>query len=197
MNIVESHFENSEKYASLFEQNVPIKHLVIENFLEKHEELLETVRNLEFKEKNSDLFDIFQTDDLSNTNNKILLEFLSLINSSKAKNFIFEISGKKITNADFHATKYVKTHYLLPHDDQLEGRKIAYLYYCSTLEKEDGGALELFSVNDEKRPVEVVKSIQPKENTLVLFEVSDESFHQVSEVVKDIERFTIGGWFYA
>lgn len=45
--------------------------------------------------------------------------------------------------------------------------------------------------------MEVCKSIQPKFNTLLFFEVSDRSFHQVAEVLtKSKTRYSINGWFH-
>ncbi len=45
------------------------------------------------------------------------------------------------------------------------------------------------------QPVQIAKTLTPKRNALLLFEVSDKSFHQVSEVLaKDKTRFSINGW---
>jgi prolyl 3-hydroxylase /prolyl 3,4-dihydroxylase len=47
------------------------------------------------------------------------------------------------------------------------------------------------------QPIEVCKSIQPKFNSLLFFEVSDRSFHQVAEVLsKSKTRYSINGWFH-
>lgn len=47
------------------------------------------------------------------------------------------------------------------------------------------------------QPVEIVKSIQPRFNTLMFFEVSDRSFHQVAEVLsKNKTRYSLNGWFH-
>ncbi len=160
-----------------FNDAKPFKYLVIENFLDNPKELINEVKQVELRLNDSDLFKFFQSSDLSrNENSKHLQEVFNLINFIKDKSFLQTIAGKKLAKADFQITKYKPTHYLLLHDDQLEGRKIAYLYYCSSLEKDAGGALELFTTKD-KRPIKVSKSIQPKANTLVLFEVSSKSFH--------------------
>mgnify|MGYP003342408719 CR=1 FL=1 len=45
---------------------------------------------------------------------------------------------------DLFASLYQDTDFLLPHDDKLESRKIAFIIYLSNLEKKDGGeVLEL------------------------------------------------------
>jgi len=47
------------------------------------------------------------------------------------------------------------------------------------------------------QPNEIVESIVPVWNSLIFFEVTPASFHQVSEVLApDKERITIGGWFH-
>ena len=47
------------------------------------------------------------------------------------------------------------------------------------------------------QPIEIVKSINPTRNSLLFFEVSDRSFHQVSEVFsKSKSRLSINGWFH-
>ena len=46
-------------------------------------------------------------------------------------------------------------------------------------------------------PVEVVRSLVPKWNSFVFFEVSPSSFHQVSEVLSGSKtRLSINGWFH-
>jgi prolyl 3-hydroxylase /prolyl 3,4-dihydroxylase len=56
--------------------------------------------------------------------------------------------------------------------------------------------LNLFKI-DNFQPTEIVKSIVPKENTFLFFEVSDRSFHQVAEVLsKNKTRLSIHGWFH-
>ena len=45
--------------------------------------------------------------------------------------------------------------------------------------------------------MEVVKSLCPKNNSLLFFEVSDRSFHQVSEILTCTKtRYSIHGWFH-
>eukprot|EP01104_Vermistella_antarctica_P018611 TRINITY_DN6960_c0_g1_i1.p1 TRINITY_DN6960_c0_g1~~TRINITY_DN6960_c0_g1_i1.p1 ORF type:complete len:421 (-),score=125.86 TRINITY_DN6960_c0_g1_i1:1447-2709(-) len=80
--------------------------------------------------------------------------------------------------------------------------------------KEDGGALDLYGVErdedladdieEEQRgpsflrmPVRVEKSVLPKWNNFIFFEVSPTSYHQVAEMLADDkERISISGWYY-
>lgn len=96
---------------------------------------------------------------------------------------------------------------LLCHDDELEGRRVAFiLYLVPPWQSCDGGTLDLYSTDSEPpcqcvsacktnrslwyvsslssgnyQPQSLVKSLVPSWNTLVLFEVSPVSYHQVRE----------------
>ncbi|TRY89508.1 hypothetical protein DNTS_016075 [Danionella cerebrum] len=87
---------------------------------------------------------------------------------------------------------------LLCHDDELEGRRVAFILYLVPLwEMNDGGTLDLFSTDEHCQPVSVVKSLLPRWNSLVFFEVSPVSFHQVAEVVSEEKcRLSLSGWFH-
>ena len=78
------------------------------------------------------------------------------------------------------------------------GRRIAYImYFVPPWTAEDGGSLDLFDRDTKGCPKSIVKSLIPAMNTMVCFEVTPKSFHQVSEVfTKDKTRLSIGGWFH-
>uniref|UniRef100_A0A7M4E305 Prolyl 3-hydroxylase OGFOD1 n=1 Tax=Crocodylus porosus TaxID=8502 RepID=A0A7M4E305_CROPO len=99
---------------------------------------------------------------------------------------------------DLSCAKYEYTDVLLCHDDELEGRRIAFiLYLVPPWEKSDGGTLDLYSADEHVQPLQVVKSLVPSWNSLVFFEVSPVSFHQVSEVLsKEKCRLSVSGWFH-
>ena len=58
--------------------------------------------------------------------------------------------------------------------------------------------MDVFSPGAEHfQPKQIVKSLIPSWNTLVFFEVSPVSFHQVSEVLSEEKsRLSISGWFH-
>ena len=87
---------------------------------------------------------------------------------------------------------------MLCHDDELEGRRIAFImYFVKDWTEEDGGTLDLFKLNDIGQPIEIVKKIVPETNAMVFFEVTEKSYHQVAEILtKDKSRLSIGGWFH-
>jgi prolyl 3-hydroxylase /prolyl 3,4-dihydroxylase len=70
---------------------------------------------------------------------------------------------------------------LLCHDDELEGRRIAYILYLVDEDwtSADGGNLDLYSVDERKQPDRIVTSLLPVWNSLAFFAVSPTSFHQV------------------
>ncbi|XP_036836726.1 prolyl 3-hydroxylase OGFOD1-like, partial [Oncorhynchus mykiss] len=101
------------------------------------------------------------------------------------RSWLGEVLGVELKpTVDISCAKYQYTDVLLCHDDELEGRRVAFiLYFVPPWESSDGGTLDLFSADDHFQPHSVVKSLVPSWNTLVLFEVSPVSFHQVSRAV--------------
>jgi len=95
--------------------------------------------------------------------------------------------------------RFGQTDHLLCHDDELEGRRIAYIVYLvpEDWEEADGGTLDLFAVDDKLQPTRVVKRLVPAWNSFSFFEVSPVSYHQVAEVISaDKTRVSISGWFH-
>jgi len=175
----------------------PFPHLEIKNFLgpKKAASLLKALQNERFYEKDADLFKFLQTNDLSGTKSKILREFRTFLASQKFIQHIEDITTTKLKKGviDLHGTWYRDTDFLLCHEDKLEGRKIAFMLYLTDLKKSEGGCLELYAAGNPKK---IVKTIPPKANSFVFFEISKKSFHQVSELLVDKQRITIAGWFH-
>jgi len=200
----------------------PFPHCCINNFLidvRCNEEISKYLESLQdellqytFHPKENDLYRFYQTDDImlndcENTDDKTHLNHFRNLLITKFLPWMQENSGVNLNNqVDMFSALYGKNDFLLCHDDQLEGREIAYIYYLSPEWKENyGGHLELFSSKTTKtkkglvyEPSNVVKSILPKNNSLVFFYVNEQSFHQVKEVLSDENtRMTITGWFHS
>ncbi|OBS60025.1 hypothetical protein A6R68_08850, partial [Neotoma lepida] len=80
---------------------------------------------------------------------------------------------------DMSCAKYEFTDALLCHDDELEGRRIAFiLYLVPSWDRNLGGTLDLYDTDEHFQPKQIVKSLIPSWNKLVFFEVSPVSFHQ-------------------
>ena len=78
------------------------------------------------------------------------------------------------------------------------GRRIAYIvYFVPPWTSKDGGSLDLFDLDDNGCPNVIVKSLVPTMNSMVCFEVTPKSFHQVSEIItREKTRLSVGGWFH-
>lgn len=177
----------------------PFSHIVLDDFFDE-DKLFEVLNELckeEFAPKESDLFSLKQTQDLVSSESELLQKFRSFLLSKEFTSYVYSITGIKVKEGviDLAGSLYEDTDRLLCHDDKLDSRKIAFLIYLSELEEEDGGSLDLYS-SENGMPKDIVKRIVPKGGRVALFEVSDVSFHQVSEVVSDSQRIALGGWFH-
>lgn len=201
--IQEQHIDDKaiKKYTKDYQHNNPFPHLLLKNFLQPKQ--LAFLRNAlekqEFETKESDLFYLQQTKDLRNSTTFVFSSFYTMLNSSYLQKWLQEITGmqKLKSSVDLAGQSFPKHGYLLPHDDYLDHRKIAYILYLgTTLTAKEGGTLEFFSADKENNALKVVKAYPPQENSFMFFSVSRQSYHQVSEMLTDKKRLTLGGWFH-
>lgn len=175
----------------------PFPHANIPDFLRKDRfaELVEASARREYEHKESDLFSLAQTADLSKDSKGPIALFARFLNSDQFRGWINKLTGvvTRPGALDLFGAVYGDTDYLLCHDDQLEDRKIAFILYLTTLATEDGGALALYADTDG-HPDEKAASYRPVENTLNLFTVSPVSWHEVEEVTGETQRVSLGGW---
>lgn len=159
----------------------PYLHYAIENFLpeEMLGQLKEVYSHLQFLEKQSDLFHFFQTNELAQEPS---LEFFRKELSNQFK----ELTPMKDTTYSIFASYYFKGNHLLCHDDVVQDRKYAFSYYL-----EDFGSGELVFYDDTASKIE--KKIKVKKNLLVIFEVSNISYHEVA-LAKEDGRKAVTGW---
>lgn len=188
-----------EELKRKFQSNTPFPHLELNNFFNEERilEVFKAVTKEQFSEKESDLFKFMQTGDLNVSQQREIQEFQEFLSSQAFVSFLEVITGikLKVGSIDLFGSMYQNTDYLLPHDDQLEGRKVAFLLYLSNLEVRDGGKLILYKTKGSI-PREEEKAIIPKFNTFVIFKVSEKSFHEVEEVLTNTQRIALGGWFH-
>lgn len=201
MNWVHPEYQDEEARKTLrnsFPKARPFPHLVLRNFFSptRIKRVREELLKQSFAFKESDLFRFHQTSDISNLPNKVLREFYEFFNSKDFCKYVSTITHTKVKRADMSGFIYSSTDHLLPHDDRLEGRKIAYVVNISqNFTRKDGGALSFFATKNN-RPKKIFQSFPPTFNTLFLFKVSPKSFHQVDEILSDKKRLTLAGWFY-
>jgi hypothetical protein len=136
--------------------------------------------------KESDLYSLFQSAEVTDMNiRKIFLDFFC---SCKTK-------GLKFNGIYLSSLVYKGGSFLLCHDDQLDDRIFAFVFYLSDVSHSDGGLLDFFEDSYNNVPNTISFSLIPKKYSLILFEVSLRSFHQVSEYINNITtRNSIGGW---
>uniref|UniRef100_G3TIM7 Prolyl 3-hydroxylase OGFOD1 n=1 Tax=Loxodonta africana TaxID=9785 RepID=G3TIM7_LOXAF len=181
----------------------PFLHCVIPNFIQSQdflEGLQKELLNLDFHEKYNDLYKFQQSDDLKKRREPHIAALRKVL-FEDFRAWLSDISNIDLESTiDMSCAKYEYTDALLCHDDELEGRRIAFiLYLVPPWDMSLGGTLDLYSVDGAEhfQPKQIVKSLIPSWNTLVFFEVSPVSFHQVSEVLSEEKlRLSISGWFH-
>uniref|UniRef100_UPI00398EA834 prolyl 3-hydroxylase OGFOD1 isoform X2 n=1 Tax=Pristiophorus japonicus TaxID=55135 RepID=UPI00398EA834 len=179
----------------------PFTHCVISNFIQSQlflEGLQNELLQLNFHEKSNDLYKFKQSDDLRRRK-EYHISALRKVLFEDFRTWLSDIAGIKLeSTVDLSCAKYEYTDVLLCHDDELEGRRIAFiLYLVPEWATSDGGTLDLYDADDRYQPQQIAKSLTPSWNTLVFFEVSPTSHHQVSEVLSEgMCRLSVSGWFH-
>ncbi|XP_015259089.1 PREDICTED: prolyl 3-hydroxylase OGFOD1 [Cyprinodon variegatus] len=179
----------------------PFPHCIIKNFLRSQtfvESLQRELLELNFNEKSNDLYKFKQSDDLKKRKEPHIAAVRGAL-FGRFRSWLGDVLGVELEpTVDISCAKYEYTDVLLCHDDELEGRRVAFiLYLVPPWQSSDGGTLDLYSTDSNFQPERIVKSLVPSWNTLVLFEVSPVSFHQVSEVLsRDKCRLSLSGWFH-
>tara|TARA_B100001123_G_C15302706_1_gene1021614 strand:- start:1418 stop:1993 length:576 start_codon:yes stop_codon:yes gene_type:complete len=177
----------------------PFPHVIVREFLDTPtlDLVIDALAGLEYDFKESDLFSYWASVELTDIDHpaiNILRDDLG--DESWRKKVAKAFNVKRLLNIDMAAYVYGLGDFLLPHDDQVEGRIIAYsLHLTPEIKSEMGGALNLFKA-DKSGKSELISSILPEYNSLIMFEVSNHSWHQVSEIMTDIQRLTVTGWYH-
>ena len=177
----------------------PFSHVVVKNFLDPPtlDLVIDALAGLEYDFKESDLFSYWASVELTDINHPAINILRDDLGGEIWRKKVAEsFKVKQLSSIDMAAYVYGLGDFLLPHDDQVEGRIIAYsLYLTPEITEKMGGALNIFKANDAGES-KLVDSIIPEYNSLIMFEVSDSSWHQVSEVMQDIQRLTVTGWYH-
>ncbi|XP_072767047.1 prolyl 3-hydroxylase OGFOD1 [Anoplolepis gracilipes] len=179
----------------------PFKICRMSNFL-KNERFIENLKceleNYDHKRKVTDLYQFEQTNDLFNASDYCIQMLYKSFQKDMAPWMEQNTNIKLNKTLSMSSSRYYETDYLLCHDDNMYDRRIAYILYLSKgWTEEDGGALDLFDTDQQGSPMKIVKSLIPEYNSLVFFEVVDNSYHQVAEVITDDKcRWSVSGWFH-
>ncbi|CAM9447237.1 unnamed protein product [Bubo scandiacus] len=179
----------------------PFRHGVIPGFLAGPafaEALRDELLGLGFRGRHNDLLSLRQSEELGGRSEPHVAALRHAL-CEEFRSWLSAVTQIELEpTIDISCAKYEYTDVLLCHDDELEGRRIAFiLYLVPPWEKSDGGTLDLYSTDEHFQPQQIVKSLVPSWNTLVFFEVSPVSFHQVSEVLSEEKcRLSVSGWFH-
>ena len=161
--------------------------------------LLSELQKLKYTFKENDLLSLHQTIDLNKVNKNYISKTREFI-YTKLKSIIEDISGSKFNDTiDLHGIKFLQHNNLLCHSDCLDTRHTAFILYLvpKTWNPECGGLLDLFNCDENNEPTDIAHSLCPTFNSFSWFEVSNHSWHQVSEVMEDEIRWSISGWFHS
>lgn len=113
-----------------------------------------------------------------------------VLSSPKTKKLVERLSGEDCSGELlFGASRYLPGDYSLPHHDRFMSRSVAYVWHLTkNWDPSWGGHLVWCSP---------MISINPAFNTLIVFRVTNESFHFVSPVAPYAQgkRMTINGWW--
>lgn len=188
-------------HAKRFRSAAPFPHILLKDVLlpARIDMLERSVARIAFERKESDLFSLWQSGDISASRDPFLREFIAFLRSDDLRRYLERIIGVPLVlgAVDCAATRYDDGDHLLCHDDQLEGRKLAYILYIGdSFTAKDGGALCVLSSNRDGTPRGIVKRYPPQRNSLALFLVSSVSHHAVSENVSGKRRVAVSGWFH-
>ncbi|XP_068156233.1 prolyl 3-hydroxylase sudestada1-like isoform X2 [Drosophila tropicalis] len=164
----------------------------------------EMIKKVQWSRKQMDLYEFYQSTDLSNMPEcRLLTNFLQVLRK-QVRPWLEKVTNLKLDYVSASCSMYTCGDYLLVHDDLLKDRQVAFIYYLSPWEgaeewsDEQGGCLEIFSSDAQCYPqFPVHRKIPPKDNQFAFFKVGSRSFHQVGEVTTfDFPRLTINGWFH-
>lgn len=172
---------------------------VVANSSALFNDLLVELQDVETSDKNNDLYKFKQSSrDLKYSQSPHISALKNLL-ETEVRQWLEDVTGIPLNkDIDLFCAQYRYTDHLLCHDDELEGRRIAFImYFVKDWSLKDGGTLDLFDRDSNGDPRSVVKRLVPKTNALAFFEVTEKSWHQVAEVLsKDKQRLSIGGWFH-
>jgi hypothetical protein len=102
------------------------------------------------------------------------------------------LEDKFFTAQSIFVSKYTHGHFLSPHNDDVLGRKYAFIYNLTkNADEKKGGCLNF--INDENN---ITYKLLPKFNSLNIFDVENiKDLHYVDEIIdKNYKRYSISGW---
>jgi hypothetical protein len=189
---------NLDQLAARYRAAQPFPHVVIDDLVapEALRALCEAVAQEPHWPNRGEIYDFMGS--AETVAHPVLREFHAELGGPVTLAAIQSITGRPVTRCELRSYVYLAGSYLLPHADSRAsfGRMVAYAYYIHTGGCE-GGELELFDCTmngDELVSATPAIRIAPRDNRLVMFDVSNASLHQVCEVLAGA-RVSLTGWF--
>lgn len=184
-------------------ENTPYEFAVLDDVVDTKtlQKLKKGLKKATWVPKQNDLYHFQQTDALMKASDGILQTTREALYSPGFKSALETISSIDLADTvDISAASYSQGSYLLPHDDDLSERRIAFIVYLVSADwtAADGGHLDLYACDSNGAPSHVVHSIIPAPGRLVMFNVRQASWHAVTEVLSSTKgpRMSISGWYH-
>ncbi|WKY13992.1 hypothetical protein Q1695_004653 [Nippostrongylus brasiliensis] len=200
--------EFAKNFRVDLKEKKPFPHWQLRDFLQVDPSVIakvedELINCPSWNRKENDLYSLLQTPDLQTLNAakypaiRGFWEFLC----GEMREWLGKTSDiELLPQVDSTGSCYASTDCLLPHSDQVENRRFAFVYYFTEepWKESFGGQLNVYSSDDNCDPTSLFSSFLPHRNSLLLFEVSERSWHSVAEVVGEEHspRLSINGWFH-
>ncbi|KAE9417785.1 hypothetical protein Angca_003224, partial [Angiostrongylus cantonensis] len=194
--------------ADLTEKH-PFPHWQLRDFLHVDPSVLERIEAElisypSWNRKENDLYSLFQTPDLhaiEKAEHPAIANFRDFL-CDEIRTWLENVSGVELlSQVDATGSCYASTDCLLPHSDEVDNRRFAFVYYFTQepWEESFGGQTNIYNSNEDCEPTTIFTSLLPYRNSLLLFEVSDRSWHSVAEVLGEDNdpRLSINGWFHS
>ncbi|KAM4630071.1 prolyl 3-hydroxylase OGFOD1 isoform 2-T2 [Polymixia lowei] len=168
----------------------PFPHCIIQNFISSEtftENLQRELLDLNFHEKSNDLYKFKQSDDLRKRTEPHISGLRAAL-FGRFRSWLGDVLDVDLEpTVDISCAKYQYTDVLLCHDDELEGRRIAFiLYLVPPWQSSDGGTLDLYTTDESKRRSS--RDDRLRARSVVL---------QVAEVLSEDKcRLSLSGWFH-
>ncbi|GFO40769.1 2-oxoglutarate and iron-dependent oxygenase domain-containing 1 [Plakobranchus ocellatus] len=109
----------------------PFRHCILPNFITNHnyvDDLESALLDLPLRDKNNDLYKFSQSRDLNYSKSSMISSFKSMCEI--VRGFLTTITDIPLNSKiDLFCSQYKYTDVLLCHDDELEERRIAFIYY--------------------------------------------------------------------
>jgi len=123
------------------------------------------------------------------------LRFMRALEDRRFIALVEALTGLALGAATISVHAMRRGDYLRVHDDDLDGRRVAFVLFLTPDWPEDAGGLLRFFGRDTE-----TSSVRPAYNSLAYFDVTVGTSHEVGLITPaagDLARVTISGWFLA